>query len=204
MISRQPRSANLLSNHWHQHLSLRPAYCLAMANGGGYTVALGESATPVVSKHPPNLHRFGSAPSQIPSVPQIVVHAPTVPPQQSAPSTPHLREIGDLCSEITACTGKPSCLGSLIDRDQGGSYSVFAQPDQRITADAVTLEAVIQGSFKPRLTRVQRYSVALVVASSHLQLHSTPWARKQWDARSISFPRDDADPKKVSEVHLTA
>ena len=39
-----------------------------------------------------------------------------------------------------------------------------------------------------KLTRVQRYGIALTLASSHLQLHSTPWLKEHWTSDDVLFP----------------
>ncbi|KAK1093016.1 hypothetical protein LTR48_003192 [Friedmanniomyces endolithicus] len=54
-----------------------------------------------------------------------------------------------------------------------------------------TLADTLKPNFRPRLTRVQRYGIALTLASSHLQLHSTPWLHEQWTAENVHFPLTD-------------
>jgi hypothetical protein len=83
-------------------------------------------------------------------------------------------------------------LGRLVDEVQGGQYRVRSQPEQRVAADEVTLSEILHRGHKPRLKRAQRFQIALKVASSHLQLHSTPWARKQWESVDVRFPQTSA------------
>jgi hypothetical protein len=81
----------------------------------------------------------------------------------------------------------------LVDEVQGGQYRVQSQPEQKVAADEVTLLKILHRSHKPRLNRAWRFQIALKIASSHLQLHSTPWARKQWQSADVRFPQTSPD-----------
>lgn len=81
-----------------------------------------------------------------------------------------------------------ACIGSLSDREAGRQYSVFSQPEQKITGDEITLHDVLHDRPGRQLKRSDRFRIALALASSHLQLHSTQWARKRWEAADIRFP----------------
>lgn len=48
------------------------------------------------------------------------------------------------------------------------------------------------------LTRLERYSIALTLASSQLQLHPTQWLGHRWKKTDIVFPCDPNNPNKVS------
>lgn len=100
-----------------------------------------------------------------------------------------VREITKLCNAMTACDMQASCIGALTDLEKGSQYSVFSQPEQKVTAGETTLLEVLQSARKQRLRRSDRFRIALAVTSSHLQLHSTPWARKQWESQDIRFPQ---------------
>lgn len=84
-------------------------------------------------------------------------------------------------------------LGVLGDELLGDRYQVRSQPDQKLAASEITLSEVLKCGHKPRLTRAQRFQTALKIASSHLQLHSTPWARKQWETGDVRFPQTGTD-----------
>ncbi|KAK4932548.1 hypothetical protein LTR49_000972 [Elasticomyces elasticus] len=99
-----------------------------------------------------------------------------------------LQEISELCIAMVGCGMAASCIGALTDVEKGNQYSVHAQPEQKITASETLLSEILSGPSKRRLKRSDRYRIALAVASSHLQLHSTSWARKQWEAHDIRFP----------------
>ena len=88
-------------------------------------------------------------------------------------------------------------LGRLVDEVQGGQYRVRSQPEQKVAADEIALSEMLHHSHKPRLTRAQRFQIALKVASSHLQLHSTPWVTKQWESEDVRFPQTNADGSSI-------
>lgn len=88
-------------------------------------------------------------------------------------------------------------LGMLVDDVQGGQYRVRSQPEQRVTADEIALSEILHRSHKPRLKRAQRFQIALKIASSHLQLHSTSWARKQWESGDVMFPQTTANGSSI-------
>ena len=98
-------------------------------------------------------------------------------------------EIEELCSEMSQCGMQSACLGSLTDANEGKCYSVFSEPEQKIVADEVSLTQVLHGDEKLKPVKSERFRIALAVASSHLQLQSTHWARQQWDAADIHFPK---------------
>jgi hypothetical protein len=98
--------------------------------------------------------------------------------------------IKNLCRTMAHCgMQQGACLGVLVDDVQGGQYQVRSQPEQKVVAGEITLSEVLKPGHKPRLTRAQRFQIALKVASSHLQLHSTSWASRQWEAEDVRFPQ---------------
>lgn len=88
-------------------------------------------------------------------------------------------------------------LGMLVDEVQGGQYRVCSQPEQKIAADEISLSQLLHPDHRPRLERAQRLQIALKIASSHLQLHSTPWARRQWEAVDVRFPQTGSNPTDI-------
>jgi hypothetical protein len=90
-----------------------------------------------------------------------------------------------------------ACLGSLTDEDGGKCYSVFSQPEQKIVAKDISLREVLGGSRSAIPKRSERFQIALAVASSHLQLQSTKWARKQWEAGDIRFPETTGERSQI-------
>lgn len=84
---------------------------------------------------------------------------------------------------------KSECLGLLVDADQGDRYQVSSQPEQKVVASEITLREMLHRNYRPRVPRAQRFQIALKVASSHLQLHSTSWARRHWESGDVRFPQ---------------
>lgn len=97
-------------------------------------------------------------------------------------------EISRLCDVMSVSGMQAACIGSFNDHEAGRQYSVYSQPEQKIAGDEITLQEVLHGPRKRMLKRSERFRIALAVSSSHLQLQSTGWASKQWEAADIRFP----------------
>ncbi|KAB2576942.1 uncharacterized protein LTHEOB_279 [Lasiodiplodia theobromae] len=54
-------------------------------------------------------------------------------------------------------------------------------------AETVTLEEILKDGTKIRLSKKDRYTLAVTVASSILQLHASPWVSDNWSKRDIMF-----------------
>ncbi|KAK4967382.1 hypothetical protein LTR42_010731 [Elasticomyces elasticus] len=124
--------------------------------------------------------------------PSRLIHLPITPAHSDSASN-----ISELCVAMVTCSKSPACIGALIDVEKGKKYSVESRPEQEFTAQGVTLQEILSTSPKPRLKRSDRYRIALDVASSHLQLQSTAWARKQWEAQDIQFPSGSVGPSDI-------
>lgn len=63
----------------------------------------------------------------------------------------------------------------------------------------ISLDNLLRGSGGGRslLTRRQRYQIALTLALSYLQLHSSQWLGRQWSKRDIFFLRDASHPNGI-------
>ena len=98
-------------------------------------------------------------------------------------------DIIDLCTTIASM--QPSCsqLGCLRDTDH--QYHIYPLPQEEepssTTIETITLETILSKRSPIRLSRRQRYSIALKLASSHLQLHDSPWLGAQWSKKDILF-----------------
>lgn len=58
----------------------------------------------------------------------------------------------------------------------------------------ITLEDILHGNNHPLLTRRQRYTLAVTLSSSFLQLAGTPWIKPRWTKSDVVFFRDPHDP----------
>ncbi|KAH7074704.1 hypothetical protein BKA63DRAFT_414714 [Paraphoma chrysanthemicola] len=109
-------------------------------------------------------------------------------------SSPSLQEIKDLCASIKQTHA--SHIGFSLDTKNRllGAYPIDTVDTYVPSADVMTLEdlldrpPVVNGR-KSKLSKKERYSLALTLASSVLYLNSTPWLIDQWAAKDILFHR---------------
>jgi hypothetical protein len=101
-------------------------------------------------------------------------------------------EIKDLCMRLS--TKEPChCLGYIWDAKQ---RQLILRPTQEGTLRAgefsyISLAALLHGQGDSRLTRHERYKIASILASSLLQLQSTPWLAEKMEKNNIFFCRQD-------------
>lgn len=107
-------------------------------------------------------------------------------------------QIKDFCSSIAAGTNR--CFGYL-ENDEN-RYLVHPTPtsDQKLpdSPATVSLEELLPPQGRCALSRRKRYYLAWTIASSHIQLHSTPWLGEQWTKRDIILPKKTDE---VDELH---
>lgn len=112
-----------------------------------------------------------------PSV-QILVALPTLLP-----------EIRDLCQAISTHGDKQPCSGLLTAKAIDKEYSLRS-PATTTTSpvdSGITTLATLLSDISAKPKRVDRYKIALAIASSHLQLHSSLWLGHQWSSENIHF-----------------
>ncbi|KAK1031602.1 hypothetical protein LTS16_017924 [Friedmanniomyces endolithicus] len=127
------------------------------------------------------------------STPTPTIHvSPVAHPPASLVATPAIQEIKHLCGIMSTCGVQAQNVGALKDEtwDLEQQYTVFLQPNDLLPGAGVPLTCLLQKSYRPVLSRRQRYALALTIASSHLQLQSTPWISRQWTAADVFFPLD--------------
>jgi hypothetical protein len=73
---------------------------------------------------------------------------------------------------------------------------LFEQKDPE-SSDMTTLGQLLRNG-RRRLTRRQRFFIALTLASSQLQLQKTPWLESGWSKDSIYFMCKSTDPLKIT------
>lgn len=109
------------------------------------------------------------------------------------PAVDNLPEINDLCSIITTASSdcqSLECLGCMEDVECN-RYCMYPQATEEQDQATITLGTLLSKASPIRLTRRQRYDIALTIASSHLQLHDSPWLGPQWSKKDILFHRRD-------------
>ena len=129
--------------------------------------------------------------------------APTSPaPTSPAPTSPSslldskrdesAADIFDLCHTIAHSNPSYASLGCL--RDAENQYHIHPITEKSPTDTApgsISLQDLLSESSTIRLTRRERYEIAFTIASSHLQLHDSPWLGPQWEKKDILFHRHD-------------
>jgi hypothetical protein len=122
------------------------------------------------------------------SPPPYSISDPKIDPSQS------LQEVTDICASISQVQSTASRIGLSLDAKKKlrGVYTID-KPEKTIpTSETVTLEDLLDrrptvNGRRVKLSKKERYSLALTLASSVLYLNSTPWLINQWTARDIQF-----------------
>jgi hypothetical protein len=105
-----------------------------------------------------------------------------------------------------------SRLGFSLDSKNKlrGAYSIDSSETHVPSAEVLTLEDLLDrppmvGGRRAKLSKKERYSLALTLASSVLYLNSTPWLNDQWAAKDIYFHRTttSARPIDVDRPHVS-
>ena len=158
---------------------------------------------------PDYLHPFKKSTKKV-SLPQI-----TVQPAQGQKSSrvPGLIEIADLCEAVRkahcgAWNGPLGYLRDTQDRRHAFYPSIdptrFSQNAETVTLASLLAKPTSRNSLNPTnlvsmsLSRLERYSIAVTLASSLLQLYSSPWIGETWSKNDIYFLiAEDGSPKPI-------
>jgi hypothetical protein len=104
-----------------------------------------------------------------------------------------MTRILSLCEEIPRFHSKDNHTRPFFLRDDNCSISLqpvqclAKYPSPASSKDMIPLETLLRRSSSRRLTRQARYLIGLTLASSYLQLKSSPWISRSWDKRDILF-----------------
>ncbi|KAI2779956.1 hypothetical protein F4815DRAFT_164426 [Daldinia loculata] len=91
--------------------------------------------------------------------------------------------ISCICTSLKHENGE--CYGYLAS--QNGAYYVYKESQrQREKLKSMTIDEILRRGAVPTPSRRQRYVLSLVLASSFVQLHETPWLPESWK-NQISF-----------------
>lgn len=111
---------------------------------------------------------------------------------QSAQCQSHIsQEISVLCSAIRNVEG--ACCGYLRDNDCRFYVYTLSRENTAVSPPYITLCQILQGEFQPPPTRSQRYTIALVIASSFLQLLESQWLPATLKKTEIFFRSDPSN-----------
>jgi hypothetical protein len=130
----------------------------------------------------------------------------SLPPYSIAdPAGQQLQEVEDLCASIQRLRGTTSYIGFSLDVDKKlrGGYVIdaaekVAPPPAPVTLEDLLDRRPIVNGRPTKLSKKERYNLALTLASSVLYLNSTPWLKNEWATKDILFhqastPSDSID-----------
>ncbi|KAF2205847.1 hypothetical protein GQ43DRAFT_361554 [Delitschia confertaspora ATCC 74209] len=120
-----------------------------------------------------------------------------------------LHEVEDICSAIRKLHKHSPCIGFSLDtqRKLRGTYPVDTHLEKPpVPYELVTLEELMTcpplvNGRPAKLSKKERYSLAVTLASSTLQLYSTSWFPEQWSKKNIVFHRTAAGPRICDIEH---
>ncbi|KAI6356574.1 hypothetical protein MCOR31_010685 [Pyricularia oryzae] len=126
------------------------------------------------------------------STPAITLQLPA-----KDPATAKIEPIKSLCQSL--CGSHTDYRGYLNLPDEDKRYHVYSVAHHVTMPRSVTLAQILNGEVRPPLTRKGSYTVALIIASSFLQLLDSPWlpsatSSRAFDKLSIVFLADPSDP----------
>jgi hypothetical protein len=133
----------------------------------------------------------------------------TTTPQAEASPSPravsNMKLVKNLCPLFCGQSGPMSSLGFNLD-PKGRLYGTY-QPSSQLACPSehlVSLEELLSKSTskskRRALTDEDRYFLAITLASSLLQLHTTPWLRGSWSKRDILFSDTHEEDSSVIDV----
>lgn len=122
-----------------------------------------------------------------------------VDPVSSLNPSPTLQEVRDLCASIQQLHKTANCIGFRFNsKSLRGAYRVEEPVEKKnpaISQQLVTLDTLLRDPPKVngrplKLTKKERYGLAVTLASSTLQLNATPWFPDDFGAKDILFCRN--------------
>ena len=107
---------------------------------------------------------------------------------------PNLTPIQDLCKAI-AMLQQPQrdlCLGFRVDEFSKRKHGIYPLPPSSMTQESWTVLSLShvlsrKADLRRPFTRYDKLRVAVILASSVLQLHKTPWINEKWGKDDILF-----------------
>lgn len=186
---------------------------LASPNATSTTAILSDLSN-TFETNPPSYRQALKRHHKKPAFPQIIVQPPTdVIVDELAKD---LVEISDLCAAVQKAHHDHEMMPLGYLRDTQDFLHAFypAMEPTRLTEDAetVTLADLLSRSRKTSatgqmiLSRQERYSIAVTLASSRLQLYSSPWIGETWNKNDIYFlkaPKGSPRPIIVEKPYIS-
>lgn len=123
-------------------------------------------------------------------------------------SKPTLSEIKDLCASIQESYKNASTIGLSLDSKSKlrGSYPIETEKHSVPSSSTITLGDLLDhppmvNGKRSKLSKKERYSLALTLASSVLYLNSTAWLTDQWALKDVFFHHTAAAARRVDVEH---
>lgn len=111
--------------------------------------------------------------------------------QAALKPSPNLQPIKDLCAAISAFQSpqRDVCFQLLEDEVAKQQYGVLITPTKQLplNAELWSVSSLQAHLHDPKFSQKDRFKLAVILASSVLQLHETPWLEELWRADSIFF-----------------
>jgi hypothetical protein len=120
----------------------------------------------------------------------------------SSSSSPSLQEITDLCASIKQIHASHLGLSLHSQNKLYGAYAIDPAEAHLPPVDVLSLQSLLDSppivnGRRITLSRKERYSLALNLASSVLYLNATPWLSDQWAAKDILFHRTTTSSRPI-------
>lgn len=125
-------------------------------------------------------------------------------PVNTAPSQTEWSCIEDMCSALCAPTLDRRVIGLLVDDVFDKHQHKLFRANTAVKSQTLSrsLEDLLEASRQPgdgSLSRKERLQIAVVLASSVLQLDGTSWLKRGWNSSDIYFHTDDSQPLGAAE-----
>lgn len=184
----------LLTFEKHSHLVSAPPWDWRDVEIRSYQLAETASAvTTPTDQAPRKIAHF---------VPSITVSSSSRPPIACSPISELAANIDSLCRALVTTPQRDCCLGVLEDKAwQHHVYSVIGPASKAQISEAVSLNDIIYGArgIAPR----QKCMLALILASSVLQLYDTPWLPRAWKMENIFFLKNHGGHPIPSQFYVS-
>lgn len=112
-----------------------------------------------------------------------------------------------MCASIGEFHKSASCIGFSLDSKSKlrGAYVVETVETYVPSSELVTLESLLDSppivnGRRAKLSKKERYTLALTLASSVLYLNSTPWLTNQWAVKDILFHQETATSARAIDI----
>lgn len=158
--------------------------------------------------------RFSDSPGQSS---RRTCNSPQTPQHTSNRKLAHnLCQSKDVCQHVFECgkalhqSKKEGCIGYFVSTDNL-THQLMAAHDRESTviqtrpSSPISLASIMQRPNQQDITVNEQLRLALRLARSVLQYHSTPWWRRDWDLSDLSYFDIDAELSvSLSTLHINA